>query len=227
VPVRIQDLVPAELPTRFEPCRVGGGGTTARYLCGGFQFGESSANPVLASLPPLIHVKGENGRVLPWLEVQLQCIACEASSGRPGAQMVVARLSDVLFVQAVRAHLAALEDEAHGWLAAARDPQIGRALYLIHRSPERSWTVASLAAAVFLSRSAFAERFTRLVGQPPLAYLSAWRMHLAARMLRGESVRLAALADRLGYGSEASFSTAFRRHYGTSPGAYRRAPAAA
>jgi AraC-like DNA-binding protein len=220
-PARIEELVDGA-SLAGEPVRVGSGGERASYLCGAFYFAEAEANPFLAALPAVIHVPSDNGRVLPWLEMHLRFVSCEARSGRPGWQMVLARLSDVLFVQAVRAQLAEMPEDAAGWLGAMRDPQIGRALGLIHRHPERPWSVASLAAAVFMSRSVFAERFTRLVGQPPLTYLSSWRMHRAARMLRGGSDRLTTVAGRLGYGSEAAFSTAFRRHFGTSPGAYRR-----
>jgi AraC-like DNA-binding protein len=200
----------------------GGGGEEARYLCGAFRFAQAHASPVLSALPPVIHVRSELGCTLPWLEMHLAAVACEASSGRAGAALVVARLSDILFVQAVRAHLAALPEEAAGWLGAMRDPQLGQALWLIHRHPERPWTVASLASAVFMSRSSFAERFTRRVGHPPLAYLARWRMYRAGHMLRSGGARLSEVAERLGYGSEAAFSTAFKRWAGVSPGAYRR-----
>jgi AraC-like DNA-binding protein len=200
----------------------GGGGEAARYLCGAFRFEQAHANPVLSALPPLIHVRNANGCGLPWLDMHMAAMACEASSGRAGGALVMARLSDILFVQAVRAHLAALPDEAAGWLGALRDPQIGRALWLIHRHPERPWTVGSLASAVFMSRSSFAERFTRRVGHPPLAYLARWRMYRAGHMLRASSTRLTEVAERLGYASEAAFSTAFKRWAGVSPGAYRR-----
>ena len=200
----------------------GGGGEAARYLCGAFHFAQAHANPVLSALPPLIHVRNELGCSLPWLEMHLAAVACEASSGRAGAALVIARLSDILFVQAVRAHLAVLPDEAPGWLGALRDPQMGRALWLIHRHPERPWTVGSLAAAVYMSRSSFAERFTRRVGQPPLAYLARWRMHRAGHLLRGGSTRVGTVAELLGYASEAAFSTAFKRWSGVSPGAYRK-----
>jgi len=201
----------------------GGGGEPASYLCGAFHFAQAHSNPLLAALPRLIHVRGENGRLLPWMEMSVQMVACEAASERVGAAMVLARLSDVLFVQAIRAHLAALPAHATGWLGAMRDPQIGRALWLIHRHPERPWTVGSLAAAVFMSRSSFAARFTRRVGQPPLAYLAGWRMYRGATLLRSGSTRMAEVAERLGYGSEAAFSTAFKRWAGVSPGAFRRA----
>lgn len=222
VPAPVQELTGGHTHSPAEPIRVGASGAATRYLCGALRFEGGTANPVLAALPELIHVRAEEGRMLPWLEMNLQSMACEAKSNRPGAEMVLARLADVLFVQAIRSHLVELTRDAPGWLAASRDAQIAKALWLIHRSPEQDWTVGSLAGAVYLSRSAFAERFNRLVGQPPLGYLTTWRMHLAARMLRNEGARLAAVADRLGYGSEAAFSTAFRKRYGVSPGAYRR-----
>jgi AraC-like DNA-binding protein len=229
VPVPVQTLTGGRTHSPAEPIAVGAGGAATRYLCGALRFEDGAANPVLAALPEVIHVRAEEGRMLPWLEMTLQAMSCEARSGRPGAEIVLARLSDVLFVQAIRSHLVELSQDAPGWLAASRDPQVARVLWLLHRNPEREWTVGSMAGAVYMSRSAFAERFHRLVGQPPLTYLSTWRMHLAARMLRGDNARLAAVADRLGYGSEAAFSTAFRKRYGVSPGAYRRGrvPAAA
>jgi len=148
--------------------------------------------------------------------------ACEAASGRPGAEIVVTRLSEVLFVQAVRAHLAALPEGARGWVGALRDPPVARALALIHRHPERPWTVESLGRAVGLSRSQFAARFAAAVGEPPLAYLSGWRMHRARSLLRDGTVRMGRIAALLGYGSEAAFSTAFKRWTGTAPGAFRK-----
>jgi hypothetical protein len=143
----VQALIAARPAGSTEPIPVGAGGEPTRYICGAFHFTEPHASPVLAALPSVIHVPGENGRLLPWLDMHLQFIACEARSGRPGGQMVLARLSDILFVQAIRAHLAQLEEGVGGWLDAARDAQIGQALALMHRSPEREWTVGSLAAA--------------------------------------------------------------------------------
>lgn len=220
--VPVAALVAGARPASMAAVAHGGGGEGARYLCGAFRFAQPRANPILSVLPPLIHVRNADGCALPWLEMHLAALACESSSGRAGGALVMARLSDILFVQAVRAHLAALPDEAPGWLGALRDPQIGQALGLIHRSPEKAWTVGSLAAAVFMSRSSFAERFTRRVGHPPLAYLARWRMYRAAHMLRSGSARMGEVAERLGYHSEAAFSTAFKRWSGVAPGAYRR-----
>jgi AraC-like DNA-binding protein len=128
----------------------------------------------------------------------------------------------VLFVQAVRAHLSALPEVAAGWPGALRDPPVARALSAIHTQPERPWTVESLGRMAGLSRSQFAERFSRSVGEPPLSYLSRWRMHRARTLLRDPSVRMGRIARMLGYGSEAAFSTAFKRWNGMAPGEFRK-----
>jgi AraC-like DNA-binding protein len=150
-------------------------------------------------------------------------LACETSSERPGAQTVVSRLADVIFIQIVRGHLASLGGQGTGWLAALADPQVGAALSLLHRSPETAWTVQALAQHVAMSRSAFAARFTRLVGDPPLHYLTRWRMQKAAGLLREGHSTIAQVAEAVGYDSEAAFSKAFKRAQGAAPGAYRRA----
>jgi AraC-like DNA-binding protein len=202
--------------------RHGGGGVPTTLLCGMFRFQESRANPLVSVLPPLLHIRGEQGRAVSWLETTLQFIGWEVSSGGPGAQTVVSRLSDVLFIQAVRVYLASLPEGAGGWLRALGEPHISAALGLIHRRPGEAWTVRSLAAEVGMSRSAFAARFTELVGEPPLQYLTRWRMHKAMDLLREGRFSLAEIAERVGYESEAAFSKAFKRGVGRTPGAYRR-----
>jgi AraC-like DNA-binding protein len=201
----------------------GGAGERAAYLCGGLRFSAGGDHPLLSALPDVIHIPRAEAARQPWLEMHLNAIACEATSGRPGAEMVMARLSDVLFVQAVRAHLAALPEVAAGWPGALRDPPVARALSAIHRQPERPWTVESLGRMVGMSRSHFAERFAKSVGEPPLAYLSRWRMHRARTLLREPSVRMGRIARMLGYGSEAAFSTAFKRWNGVAPSEWRKA----
>jgi len=202
---------------------VGSGGAQATLVTGSFHFEDRRNNPLLSVLPNLIVLPGEMSRNVHWLEPTLKFIACEAASGRPGAQTVVSRLADVLFIQIVRGYLATLPPGASGWLGALGDAQIGAALGLIHQSPELDWTVQSLAARVAMSRSAFASRFARLVGEPPLAYVTRWRMQKAAGLLRQSSATLADIAERVGYDSEAAFSKAFKRTVGSAPGAYRRA----
>ncbi len=205
---------------------IGGDGTRAAYLCGAFMFSGDGARPLVSALPDVIHVRGEHGRMLPWLETILASISCELTSGRPGAAMVIARLSEVLFVQAVRAHLADLPAYAVGWTAAAHDAHVSRALALVHREPERDWTIASLGMAVGMSRSSFAARFQHVMGQAPLAYLTTWRMHRARGMLRDPGVSIAQIAERVGYASAAAFAAAFKRETGDAPGAWRRRAAA-
>lgn len=202
--------------------KVGGGGEQATVVSGRFRFEDRRNNPLLSVLPPVITLKGEAGKSVRWLEPTLKFIACEAASGRPGSQTVIARLADVLFIQIVRGHLASLPANGSGWLGALADAQIGAALGYIHQNPELDWTVQSLASKVAMSRSAFASRFMRLVGEPPLSYVTRWRMQKAAGMLREGKQTLAEVAAQVGYDSEAAFSKAFKRAVGSAPGAYRR-----
>ena len=135
---------------------------------------------------------------------------------------MITRLGDILVIQAIRAWIESDPAAQTGWLGALQDPQIGRAISLIHRDPARDWTVASLADELAMSRSAFAARFTDLVGEPVMRYVARWRMHLAVATLKDEDATVGELADRLGYRSEAAFSRAFKRVMGASPGAFRR-----
>ena len=203
--------------------QLGGSGPATTLVCGYFYLIEEGGwddHPLAPLLPGLIHVRGEDGRRVPWLEATLKFLSDEAGSGRPGSDTVVQRLTEVLFVQVLRAWLES-ESAPPGWLGALRDPQIGRALTLLHLDPAHGWTVANLAAEVNMSRSAFAARFAALVGEPPLAYLTRWRMRLAAGLLRAD-VPLTEIAERVGYESEAAFSVAFKRERGIPPGRYRR-----
>jgi AraC-like DNA-binding protein len=149
-------------------------------------------------------------------------MGAEAHSPRPGGATLMTRLADVLVVQAVRWWLDHDTERCSGWLMALRDPKVGKALALIHRRPEERWTVGTLAREVHLSRSVFSARFTELVGTPPMQYLTRWRMHLAGRWLREEKLGISEVAARFGYESEPSFSRAFKRYMGVSPGAARR-----
>lgn len=215
-----------ELRQTARQLRLGGNGALTTFVSGSISFEDRRNNPLLAVLPPVIPLLGEAGRSVPWLESTLQFIASEAASRRPGAQTVISRLADILFIQIVRGHLAALSEasgDGPGWLGALAEPQIGAALSLVHQRPEQSWTVASLAQRVGMSRSAFASRFTRLVGEPPLHYVTRWRMQKAAGLLREGRATLAEIAEQVGYESETAFSKAFKRAVGSSPGAYRRA----
>lgn len=202
---------------------IGGSGPRTVLVSGRIEFEGRRGNPLLSVLPKVMVLRGELARSVHWLEPTLRILASEMASGRPGAQTVVSRLADVIFIQIVRGHLAARGGEGTGWLAALGDSQIGAALALVHQNPERDWTVQELAHQVAMSRSAFAARFTRLVGEPPLSYVTRWRMQKAAGMLREGNSTIAQIAESVGYDSEAAFSKAFKRALGSAPGAYRRA----
>ena len=192
-------------------------------MCGAVRFDHPAAHNLVALLPRIIHLEAARSPQMDWMHSTLRLMADEARALRPGGEEVVTRLADILVIQAIRSWI---QDDpaAHtGWLGALQDPQIGRAIALVHRDPARAWTVASLAAAVAMSRSAFAARFTQLVGEPAMHYVARWRMHVAATWLAEDTATVAELAGRLGYQSEAAFSRAFKRFVGVAPGAVRRA----
>jgi transcriptional regulator GlxA family with amidase domain len=180
---------------------------------------ESGANPLLAILPPLLHLKRKTDGAHPWLRLTTEYVLSELDSDRAGASEVATRLADILFIQAVRAYFDENVDKVEsGWLAAIRDQQIGRALMLLHSHPQESWTVASLARHLAVSRSAFAARFTELVGEPPLHYLTRLRINTAAARLRSTNEKLRAIAAEAGYDSVAGFAKSFKRLMGMTPG---------
>jgi AraC-like DNA-binding protein len=201
----------------------GGAGSVARLVCGEMQSENGVTDPLLAVLPPLIHVNGRGGDVAPGLRVTVSQVFEELGSGRNGSAAVVTRLADILFMQAVRAYLDEnIDTTESGWLAALRDPQIGRALVLLHDKPHQPWTVAEIAARVAISRSAFAAKFTQLVGEPPLRYLTRLRLNAATARLRSGNDKLSVIADAAGYESLPAFAKAFKRRLGVTPGEYRR-----
>ncbi len=221
----IFELEREQLGERYEILRHGGGGERIDMVCGAVRFDHPVARELLSVLPRILTFDpGTSPAQLEWVRATLRLMALEADGLRPGGETVITRLSDVLVVQALRAWLESDPAARSGWLGALQDPQIGRAVALIHRQPSRGWTVASLAGEIAMSRSAFAARFTELVGEPAMSYVTRWRMHLAARALRDEGATVAELARRLGYRSEAAFARAFKRVMGSPPGAVRRAP---
>jgi AraC-like DNA-binding protein len=183
-------------------------------------FDNGATDPLLAVLPPFIHVKAKAAR--PWLRSTVEQVVAELDSGGAGSDEVATRLSDILFIQAVRAHFQENADSAEaGWLAGARDQHVGRALALLHGQPDQPWTVGSLARRVAFSRSAFADRFMELVGEPPLRYLTRLRINTAAQRLRSGDDKLTTIAADVGYESVSAFNRAFKRHLGMTPGEYR------
>jgi AraC-like DNA-binding protein len=203
------------------PIRLGGSGARTTLVAGSFRLGASPNTLLFEGLPHLIHIAADDPVTAPSFASTAQLLITESASTSPGATVVMSRLADILFVQALRAHIAGRECREHG-LRALADPQIGKALSLIHERPAEPWTVESLATAVALSRSGFAARFSALVGEPPLEYLARWRMTKAAQLLRESELPLSEVAVATGYQSEASFNRAFKRWGGSAPGAYRR-----
>jgi AraC-like DNA-binding protein len=210
----------------------GGTGAQTETLCGNLYYAGETRNaprpldhPFLRALPPVIVLRGENGKPVPWLPATLDFLRCETTGGRPGYQTVVNRLAEILFIQAVRSYLAEsdLGCTNASYLRAIADGRIAPALFAMHKHPAEPWSVASLAETCYLSRSAFAQDFTERVGVAPLTYLTQWRLFLAGRFLRGgERLTLAEIAAKVGYGSEAALSKVFKQHIGMSPGEYRR-----
>lgn len=199
----------------------GGGGDETRMVCG-YLGSDCQDNPVVAALPALLklNVAATPGGV--WIAQSFAYAAQQLADGAVGASTVISKLSELMFVEAVRRHVETLPPEQTGWLAGLRDPAVGKALALMHTEPGRDWTAEGLADAVHLSRSAFAERFTSLLGQPPMKYLTNWRMQLAAHKLRENRATVSQIAFDVGYESEASFTRAFRREMGTPPATWRK-----
>ncbi len=212
-------------PDQVGQVRHGGGGDVTRLVCGYLACDSSLFDTVLAPLPRVMIVNMREGASAQWLTSSLKFSIAETTTQRAGAGTVLAKLSELMFVEALRRHIESLPAEQTGWLAGLRDRFVGKTLALIHARPAHSWTVDELAGEVGLSRSALAERFTALVGQPPMQYLTHWRLQLAADLLRSSSRGVAAIGAEVGYDSEAAFSRAFKREFGVSPAAWRQEPA--
>ena len=201
---------------------LGGSGPLTRFICGIFQFRDSGFHALRSILPPVLHIRGNQGENSQWLQMVLKRLSDEAAAATPGAYTVISRLTDILLIEGIRVWLESESAEGAGWLRALNDPVVCEALGRIHSDPGLQWTVASLAAEVGLSRSAFAAQFTRIVGEAPLRYVTGWRMQLARSWLRGTALSLGDMAERLWYQSEDAFKRAFRREVGSAPGSYRR-----
>jgi AraC-like DNA-binding protein len=199
--------------------RAGGNGEETIIICGAFLVHDSD-HAGLIGLPRIIHIAGTAGHGPRWLTGYVEALTAEAFERGPGSDVVMARLSDALVARALRFHVERADEP--GWLNGLADPYVAAALAAIHDDIGRAWTVAALASTVGLSRAAFSERFRQRVGQTPMRYLLHLRMRHAMALLRDERATVASVAARVGYGSEAALSTAFKRHTGLAPGAYRR-----
>lgn len=219
--ISLWDTPRISVSERYDLLQIDGGGERTDLICGAVRFEHAAAANLIGVLPNVLRIESGASAQGEWVQSTLRYMATEARTLRLGGEAVITRLSDVLVIQAIRTWLEESDAAQGGWLGALRDEKIGRALTAIHREPAREWSVASLADEVFMSRSAFAARFTELVGQPAMAYVTWWRMQVALGLLRDEHITAAEAADRVGYGSEAAFSRAFKRTIGFSPGSAR------
>lgn len=220
-PVPLFDLPIHKVSDRYETLHHGGGGARTQLTCGVVRFDHVAAAQLIAQLPPVLKVDAWEDEGDGWLHSTMRFLTREAKELRPGSETVMTRLSDILIIQMIRAWIEKEPEQDRGWFAALRDQQIGQALMAIHDAPADAWTLESLAKRTSMSRSAFAARFTEVVGEPAMKYLTRWRMQLARTHLREGSVTLAALTQMCGYRSEPAFSRAFKRMYGVAPGRMR------
>ena len=212
---------PKDRPLPFILNELGGTGTPARFVCGYLGCDARPFNPILGALPRLLHVRqADTGDLTHDL---IRAALQELERPRPGGETILSKLSELMFLRAVRHHIDNLPTEAKGWLSGLRDSHVGRALHLMHANPADPWTLDLLAREIGLSRSAFAERFTELMGTPAMHYLANWRLQIAAQLLEGKNMSIAQAAAQVGYESEAAFNRAFKKRVGLPPGAWRRA----
>jgi len=216
------DEVKAKAAGKFTRIELGGGGEPTTLLCG-FLGSDHAFGPLLSSLPKVLKVDVRSTPSGAWMESSFRFAVSQIAMGRVGSTTVIAKLSELLFVEAVTHYINGLSEDKKGWLAGLKDPQVGQALSLMHAEPAKDWSAEALAAEVGMSRSGFAERFTSLVGQPPMQYLTYWRMQLAAQRLRESREAVAQVGYAVGYESEAAFSRAFKREFGKGPAEWRRA----
>ncbi|HSB10703.1 MAG TPA: AraC family transcriptional regulator [Blastocatellia bacterium] len=202
--------------------RFGGGGEVTRFVCGFMACEPRLSEVFLAGLPKMLKVHVANEPSGQWLENSIRFSVGEANGSNAGGGLVLAKLSEVLFVETLRRYINALPPDQTGWLAGARDPIIGQALALLHKDPTDPWTIANLARRVGLSRTRLAERFRHFLGESPMAYLAKWRLKLGAELLLSTEDSVAGVAVAVGYGSEAAFNRAFKREFDCPPAQFRR-----
>lgn len=221
-PVGAELLVEPSAEGGLARIRHGGGGERTRFVCGFLACDKRLCRPLLGALPRMLRVELGDGPAASWITATLRHGASETHAPRPGSEALLGRLSELLFVEAIRHYTASLPPGELGWLAGLRDPHVGRALALLHAEPARDWEVEALARQAGLSRSALNERFNALIGEPPMQYLTGWRLALASQALASSNDAVARIAERVGYDSEAAFNRAFKREFGIPPAAWRR-----
>jgi AraC-like DNA-binding protein len=202
--------------------RRGGGGEITKFVCGYMVCEPELSRVLLAGLPPLLKIHIRDDPAGAWLENSIRFSVTHAASSVPGSDAVLAKLSETLFAETLRRYVATLAPGDRGWLAGVRDPNIGKALAVLHREPGRNWTISQLAEEVGMSRSVLAERFREVLGVPPMSYLARWRLYLGSRLLATTARGVADIGVEVGYDSEAAFNRAFKRAFGVPPALYRR-----
>lgn len=210
-------------PDGLRVVRLGGGGDRTRVVCGYLGCDRLEGNPLASALPPVLRYDTRQSGAAAWIKSSLDFAVQEVETHGVGFGTVLAKISELLFIEALRRHVEGLSDEQNGWLAALKDRHVSRALALMHADVTRAWTVDDLAREVGLSRSTLAERFVRLTGEPPMRYLARWRMQLAAHSLRISGASLARIAEQIGYESETAFNRAFKKDFGMPPATWRKA----
>ena len=220
-PVPIASLLKASEPGMHRVVH-GGGGETTRVVCGFLACDTRLFEPLLLALPHILKFSAQTGPASSWIETSLRYTVEAAVTPRTGWAIVVAKLAELLFVEALRRYILTLPPDEKGWLSGLRDPYVARALSVMHARPAHPWTVEELGREVALSRSALAARFAQVLGQSPMSYLSTWRMYLAAHMLGTSGQTIAAITEQIGYDSETSFYRAFKRAFGMPPASFRQ-----
>jgi len=221
-PLLADELVRASPGAGLPAICHGGGGARTRIVCGFLGCDRIAGNPLVDSLPAVLRFDARHGSAAAWMRSSFEFAADEIAADRVGSDSVLAKLSELLFVEALRHYVEELPKQGAGWLTGLKDPFVSRALSLLHGHVARDWTVEDLARDVGLSRSALADRFTRLIGEPPMRYLARWRIQVAAQQLRNSDTPLARIAEQVGYDSEAAFNRAFKRSFGVPPATWRR-----
>jgi AraC-like DNA-binding protein len=220
-PLDIAQQLERVLASGLRVARMGGGGEITRFVCGYMACDPYVTKVLLSGLPPVLRVGIANDASGKWLGDSITFSVAEAGESRAGAEAVRARLSEVLFVETLRRYVSLLPPGTTGWLAGARDAEIGTALAMLHRNPSHPWTLEDLAKSAGISRSVLAERFQHYLGEAPIEYLTRWRLQLAAQKLATSSHGIARIAAEVGYRSEAAFNRAFKREFGLPPARFR------
>ncbi|HIK17918.1 MAG TPA: AraC family transcriptional regulator [Leptolyngbyaceae cyanobacterium M33_DOE_097] len=220
-PIPVGDILPPQPWLEIPVLKYGGGGAPTQLVCGFLMCDELLFNPFLQSLPVLIHIPVFAEPTSPLLETGVHYIIQETLSDRPGSNCLLARLTELMFVEILRNQMQQIADHQISWLAALNDAIVSQVLNLLHARPEYNWTVTELANQVGVSRSTLATHFTQLLGQPPIQYLTQWRLQLAVNLLKSTDASIAKIAAQVGYESEAAFNRAFKRHLGVPPATWR------